>query len=96
MSDNSTISENQKNIKNNKNRDKKDSSSKEEKQKKQRDSKNQDPKLGGKLKKEKSAVQNLRHIKAIADLQKPTPVCTFSTCLKTERIGHVAAIFTIF
>ena len=54
MSDNSTISENQKNIKNNKNRDKKDSSSKEEKQKKQRDSKNQDPKLGGKLKKEKS------------------------------------------
>ena len=51
MSDNSTISENQKNIKNNKNKEKKDAASKEEKQKKQ---KNQEPKLGAKLKKEKS------------------------------------------
>merc|ERR1711879_821111 len=49
MSDNSTISENPKNIKNNKNKEKKDAVSKEEKQKKQRE-----PKLGVKLKKEKS------------------------------------------
>merc|ERR1712088_1227294 len=49
MSDNSTISENPKNIKNNKNKEKKDAVSKEEKQKKQRE-----PKLGVKVKKEKS------------------------------------------
>merc|ERR1711953_669880 len=49
MSDNSTVSENPKNIKNNKNREKKDAVSKEEKQKKQKE-----PKLGVKLKKEKS------------------------------------------
>ena len=49
MSDNSTVSENPKNIKNNKNKEKKDAVSKEEKQKKQRE-----PKLGVKLKKEKS------------------------------------------
>merc|ERR1711981_222231 len=43
-----------KNIKNNKNKEKKDAACKEEKQKKHRDTKSQEPKLGGKLKKEKS------------------------------------------
>ena len=38
---------------------------------------------------------NLRHIKAITDLQKLAPVCTLSTCLKVKRIGHVAATFAI-